>query len=136
MTLNRSDIRVYSLLFAALLVTLMLYAGISSANAEGEVLGVKIIIAGPLAGFIGLLLVFKLIGLFKVDTKEDVVSTVEPRKLNKTELVNEKLLLEMNIQKINIRKDELEKMIAALDNNKDTVGAAKAGGMRVATRSG
>ena len=35
MTIQRSDIRIFGLLATALIVTVLLYAGISTANAEG-----------------------------------------------------------------------------------------------------
>jgi hypothetical protein len=136
MSIQRSDIRIFGLLATALIVTVLLYAGISTANAEGTILGTKIIITGPIAAFVTLLLVFKLIGIFEMDLGELSVSKVEPRKLNKNELVNELDVLEIKIKRLVRRKDEISNMVTALDDNKTYTDIVSAGGMRRATRGG
>ena len=53
MSLQRSDLRIFGLLAAAFLVTVVLYAGISTANAEGTIFGTRILVTGPIAAFCG-----------------------------------------------------------------------------------
>lgn len=136
MRMQRSDIRIFGLVLIAFFVTLILYAGISTANAEGTILGTKILITGPIAAFISLLLVFKLIGIFNVDDEEFSISTAEPTKLKKNELVAELNKLKYRSMQLGTRREEIENMIEALDENKNYADAVSAGGMRRATRGG
>ena len=136
MSIHRSDVRIFGLLLVAFLVTLVLYFGLSAANVEGKIMGLNISIAGPIASFVALILVFKLIGLFTMGMEELPVSNRSPRKLSKSELVNELDRLELNAKRIDRRQKELKKMLEALKQDQEFVAAARAGGIRLATRGG
>ena len=81
-----------------------------------------------------LLLVFKVIGLFDLDIGEFSASSVEPRNLKNTELINEIDILEVKVKRLNRRRDEIKNIVTALEENRSYTEAAYAGGMRRATR--
>lgn len=140
-SLTRAHYHIYILCGFAFVVTVVLFAGINSAYAEGEIFGIKVIAAGPIAGFITILLIFKLIGFVDVEEDEYAISEVEPNTLKQSELKKE--LNKLNYKKSDLitivedvtsRIKDVEGMISALDENKDYHSVVTANGMRAAVR--
>lgn len=134
MPIQRSDARVYVLLFFALLVTLVLFAGISRAYAETEVYGVKVLVTGPIASFIAIVVIFRVIGLFSVKEDPLVVRDVEPKKMSLKELDDHIDVIDINLRRLNRRKESSEKMKKALQNDQSYIEAAEEGGMTRVSR--
>ncbi len=111
----RVEIRIFGLLFFALAATLALYAGISAANVKGTILGMEIPLAGPIACFAALLLVFKLMGLFHLGLESDHPDPRPLDRLSAEEIESELDEILKVLRKTERRKQQLEAILAGLN---------------------
>jgi hypothetical protein len=135
MALTKSDQRIFGLLIFALVASSSLWFGLSAANVEGTILGIQVFIAGPVGAFAGLVLIFRLIGLFTIGLKELAISKWTSRKMKKEQIEEALERLEMYAKRIRRRKDELTSMRQALLQDSENYNAAStAGGFRPVQR--
>ena len=126
----------FGLLGVALVATTLLYASLSAAHMEGTILGLKIYIAGPIAAFPILVLVFWLTGLFTLGF-DDLGSVDRPPGRQSPERIQAELdELLWKRDRINFHNAQQEKMLDAANAKREDADVVAAGGMAVARRRG
>lgn len=132
----RSEIRIFGLLIFALIATVLLSVGLS--DVEGEILGVRFSVVGPIGGFIVLILIFHATGLFKLGLpSEDQDILNHPlEKLSFEEIADMIDELEKQSKKLARRKTQLEAAKAALELDSSEEAVLQASGMTPVHRPG
>lgn len=130
----RTELRIFGLLFLAVISTLIFYVGLSAAKVTGDIYGLEIELAGSAAFFIAQILVFRLTGLFTMGLRQQKVSNRSVESLKKNEIDNQLDLIEIETRKLSRRKQELESAKTALANNAPLDQVFKASGFRPAIR--
>lgn len=130
----RFEVRIFGLLFFALATTLALYAGLAAADLKGTVLGVEIRLAGPIACFAALLIIFKFMGLFEAGLE---TTQTDPRpldRLSREEIEDELDTILTVLRKTERRKRQLEVVLESLNQGAAPEAAFARGGMRAVRR--
>ncbi len=132
----RIELRIFGLLFFALISTLLLAYGLQSADVQGEILGVKFFVAGPSAAFIVMILIFFATDLFKFGLKEAVEPALnyptENLSIDQIESMLDELLVKS--RRIDRRKLQLEAAKAAAEGMSSQAEVMSAMGMRPVSR--
>lgn len=132
----RIELRIFGLLVFALISTLLLYFGLSAANVEGQILGVKIVVVGPAACFITLVLIFFATGLFKLGLPlSDPELLPRPAESLSQEQIDRQLdIVEIKLRQFGRIKDQLDRAKAALEAHQPEEQALGVGGIRRVSR--
>lgn len=121
----RIELRIFGLLFFALVSTMLLAFGLDASDLQGEVMGIKFTVVGPSAAFFSMILIFFATDLFKFglkDEKETVLNhPMEKLSVEEIESMLDQLLIQS--RKIDRRKIQLEAAKVALqeDSTQDEV---------------
>lgn len=132
----RIEIRIFGLLAFALGATFALYAGISAADLGGELLGLEIDLAGPIACFPALLLIFWAMGLFKQGLTTDDATPRGLDQLSPEEMESELDEIAKIERKTNRRKRQLKEILERLAAGASPEEALAHGGVRAVRRPG
>jgi len=131
MSRYRTELRVFGLIVAALLATVVLHFGIESARIEWKILNMVISIAGPAVFFIAVLLVFHVTGLFKLGLeKPDEVSDRPVESLDREEIENQLDLIEIAGRRLERRKKRLDAALTATEEDRSATEVIEAAGLR------
>ena len=133
----RGEVRVLGLLIVALMASLVLYGGLSTAKVEGSALGWQFVIGGPAGFFVTLVLIFSWRGLlnFKVeDRRTDTLSLpIDKMSLAQAERAIDDF--QSDINEIQRKREAIQRYVAKLNEGNDPEAAMAAIGMRPARRS-
>lgn len=132
----RSEIRIFGLLIFALIATVLLSVGLS--DVEGEILGVRFSVVGPIGGFIVLILIFHATGLFKLGLPSDEQDILNHplEKLSFEEIADMIDELDKQSKKLARRKTQLEAAKAAMELDSSEEAVLQASGMTPVHRPG
>lgn len=132
----RIEIRVFGLLVFALVSSLLLALGLETAGAQGEIAGVSFTVAGPVAAFIIMTLIFYQTGLFKLGLEDkidnDLNHPIESMSIEDIDNMIDKL--DMNIKRIGRHRQKLLTAKNALENNASEEEALIASGITPVSR--
>lgn len=133
----RGEIRVFGLLVIAILATLLLYGGLSTAEVSGNALGWGFTIGGPAGLFVTLVLIFSWRGLldFKVEDRRTDILSLPIDKMTLAEAERAIDDLQSDINEIQRKRVALQKYVSKLNQGDDPEAAMAAIGMRPARRS-
>jgi len=132
----RSEIRIFGLLIFALIATALL--GVGLADVQGDLFGIKFSVVGPIGGFIVLILIFHLTGLFVqgLPTKEQNILSHPVEKLSAEELADMIDELDKRSKKIDRRIKQLKDARDAKESGSTDEEILEASGMTIVHRPG
>ena len=125
----RTEIRIFGLLFFALITTALL--GVSLSDVQGDILGIKFNVVGPIGAFIVLILIFHATGLFKLglDSDDQDILSHPVEKLSLEEIEDMIDEIDKQAKKMTRRKTQLEAAKAAKEVDSSDEAVLQASGM-------
>jgi len=134
----RVELRIFGLLLFALFSTLILYFGLSEAQVTGDVLGMKVVVAGPAGFFLAQILIFFATDLFRFGLHDSVSKTLQRQieKLTRAEIESDLDELGLIEKRLGRRRQRLEAALQAIDNNASDRAVFEAAGFRPVVRPG